>query len=139
MDFILNNEPASYENVHKSLLAGLLSHIAQKEEGAEYLGARQRKLQIFPASGLYKKRPKWIVAAELMETSRLYGRTVAKIDPQWLEQLAQPLLRKSYFEPHWSKKRGQVIAFEQTSLYGLIINPKRAIDFNSMLFSTRPC
>lgn len=130
MDFILNNEPASYENVHKSLLAGLLSHIAQKEEGAEYLGARQRKLQIFPASGLYKKRPKWIVAAELMETSRLYGRTVAKIDPQWLEQLAQPLLRKSYFEPHWSKKRGQVIAFEQTSLYGLIINPKRAIDFS---------
>ena len=130
MDFILNNDPASYENVHKSLLAGLLSHIAQKEEGAEYLGARQRKLQIFPASGLYKKRPKWIVAAELMETSRLYGRTVAKINPQWLEQLAQPLLRKSYFEPHWSKKRGQVIAFEQTSLYGLIINPKRAIDFS---------
>ena len=130
MDFVLNIEAASYENVHKSLLAGLLSHIAQKEEGAEYLGARQRKLQIFPASGLYKKRPKWIVAAELMETSRLYMRTVAKIDPSWLEQLAKPLLRKSYFEPHWSKKRGQVIAFEQTSLYGLIINPKRAIDFS---------
>jgi len=130
MEFVLNPEPASYENVHKSLLAGLLSHIAQKEEGAEYLGARQRKLQIFPASGLYKKRPKWIVAAELMETSRLYARTVAKIDPLWLEELAQPLLRKSYFEPHWSKKRGQVIAFEQTSLYGLIINPKKAIDFS---------
>ncbi len=130
MEFVLNTEPASYENVHKSLLAGLLSHIAQKEEGAEYLGARQRKLQIFPASGLYKKRPKWIVAAELMETSRLFARTVAKIDPLWLEELAKPLLRKSYFEPHWSKKRGQVIAFEQTSLYGLIINPKRAIDFS---------
>lgn len=130
MDFKFNTEAASYENVHKSLLAGLLSHIAQKEEGAEYLGARQRKLQIFPASGLYKKRPKWIVAAELMETSRLYARTVAKIDPQWLEQLAKPLLRKSYFEPHWSKKRGQVIAYEQTSLYGLIINPKRAIDYS---------
>lgn len=130
MEFVLNPEPASYENVHKSLLAGLLSHIAQKDEGAEYFGARQRKLQIFPASGLYKKRPKWIVAAELMETSRLYARTVAKIDPLWLEQLAQPLLRKSYFEPHWSKKRGQVIAFEQTSLYGLIINPKKAIDFS---------
>lgn len=130
MDFKFNVEPASYENVHKSLLAGLLSHIAQKDEGAEYLGARQRKLQIFPASNLYKKRPKWIVAADLMETSRLYARTVAKIDPEWLEDLAKPLLRKSYFEPHWSKKRGQVIAFEQTSLYGLIINPKRAIDFS---------
>lgn len=130
MNFVLNSEAASYENVHKSLLAGLLSHIAQKEDGAEYLGARQRKLQIFPASGLYKKRPKWIVAAELMETSRLYARIVAKIDPQWLEHLAKPLLRRSYFEPHWSKKRGQVIAFEQTSLYGLIINPKRAVDFS---------
>ncbi len=135
MDFVLNTEPASYENVHKSLLAGLLSHIAQKEDGAEYLGARQRKLQIFPASGLYKKRPKWIVAAELMETTRLYARIVAKIDPQWLEQLAKPLLRKSYFEPHWSKKRGQVIAYEQTSLYGLIINPKRAIDFSRINMS----
>jgi ATP-dependent helicase HrpA len=135
MDFVLNTESASYENVHKSLLAGLLSHIAQKEDGAEYLGARQRKLQIFPASGLYKKRPKWIVAAELMETTRLYARIVAKIDPQWLEQLAKPLLRKSYFEPHWSKKRGQVIAYEQTSLYGLIINPKRAIDFSRINMS----
>ncbi len=130
MDFVLNTEPASYENVHKALLAGLLSHIAQKDEGAEYLGARQRKLQIFPASGLFKKRPKWIVSAELMETTRLYARVVAKIDPLWLEELAKPLLRKSYFEPHWSKKRGQVIAFKQTSLYGLIINPKKAIDFS---------
>jgi len=130
MEFKFNVETASYENVHKSVLAGLLSHIAQKEDGAEYLGARQRKLQIFPASNLYKKRPKWIVAADLMETSRLYARTVAKIDPEWLEELAKPLLRKSYFEPHWSKKRGQVIAFEQTSLYGLIVNPKRAIDFS---------
>lgn len=130
MEFVLNTSPASYENVHKSLLAGLLSHIAQKEEAAEYLGARQCKLQIFPASGLYKKRPKWIVAAELMETSRIFARTVAKIDPLWLEQLAKPLLKKSYFEPHWSKKRGQVIAFEQTSLYGLIINPRKAIDFS---------
>ena len=130
MNFVLNSDAASYENVHKSLLAGLLSHIAQKDEGPEYLGARQRKLQIFPASGLYKKRPKWIVSAELMETTRLYARVVAKIDPIWLEELAKPLLRKSYFEPHWSKKRGQVIAFEQTSLYGLIINPKKAIDFS---------
>ena len=130
MEFKFNVEPASYENVHKSLLAGLLSHIAQKEEGSEYLGARQRKLQIFPASNLYKKRPKWIVAADLMETSRLYARTVAKIDPAWLEELAKPLLRKSYFEPHWSKKRGQVIAYEQTSLYGLIVNPKKPIDFS---------
>ena len=130
MEFVLNAEPASYENVHKSLLAGLLSHIAQKEDAAEYLGARARKLQIFPASGLFKKRPKWIVAAELMETSRLYARTVAKIDPAWLEQLAKPLLKKSYFEPNWSKKRGQVIAYEQTSLYGLIINPKKAVDFS---------
>ena len=93
MEFKFNVEPASYENVHKSVLAGLLSHIAQKEDGAEYLGARQRKLQIFPASNLYKKRPKWIVAADLMETSRLYARTVAKIDPEWLEELAKPLLR----------------------------------------------
>lgn len=124
-----NTQAAGYDAVHKSLLTGMLSHIGFKAEGQEYLGARNRKLMIFPASGQYKKKPKWIMAAELVETSKLYARTVARIEPQWLEELAKPLLKYQYFEPHFEAQRGQVLAFEQSSLYGLIINPKKRVDF----------
>ncbi|GGY40760.1 ATP-dependent helicase [Bacterioplanes sanyensis] len=125
-----NSEPASYEAVHKALLAGMLSQIGFKTEGSEYLGARNRKLAIFPASGLYKKRPKWIMAAELMETSRLFAREVAMIEPQWVEDIGRPLLKYQYSEPHWQQKRGQVLAFEQSSLYGLVVNPRKRVDYS---------
>ncbi len=124
-----NTEPASYEAVHKALLAGMLSQIGFKSEGQEYLGARNRKLFIFPASGQYKKKPKWMMTAELVETSKLYARTVARIEPQWIEQVGKPLLKYQYFEPHWNAQRGQVTAFEQSTLYGLIVNPRKRVNY----------
>lgn len=124
-----NEQPANYESLHKSLLAGMLSQIGFKGEGLEYLGARNRKLFIFPGSSQYKKKPKWLMAAELVETSKLFARTVAKIEPQWLEEIGRPLLKYQYFEPHWHEKRGQVVAFEQSSLYGLIVNPRKRVNY----------
>jgi len=124
-----NEEAASYDAIHKSLLAGMLSQVGFKSEGQEYLGARNRKLFIFPASGQYKKKPKWMMAAELVETSKLFARTVAKIEPEWLEEVGKPLLKYQYFEPHWNKQRGQVNAFEQSTLYGLVVNPRKRVNY----------
>ncbi|MDH5181653.1 MAG: ATP-dependent RNA helicase HrpA [Gammaproteobacteria bacterium] len=125
----INSEPAGYDNIHQSLLSGFLSHIGLKDEEQGYHGARNSKFMIFPGSGLQKKRPKWIMAASLMETTRLYGLTVAQIKPEWIEQQAQHLLNRSYSEAHWEKRPAQVAAFEKTSLYGLIINPKRLVNY----------
>lgn len=122
-------QAASYEAIHKALLSGMLSQIGFKSEGQEYLGARHRKFFIFPASSQHKKKPKWVMAAELVETSRLFARTVAKIEPQWIEEVGKPLLKYQYFEPHWNSQRGQSLAFEQSTLYGLIINPKKRINY----------
>ncbi len=124
-----NTTEASYETIHLSLLTGLLSNIGQKDEEREYLGAGGRKFHIFPASGLKKKAPAWLMAAELVETSRLYARTVAKIQPEWIEQLAAHLLRHHYSEPHWEQKPAQVAAFERTSLYGITITPRRKVHY----------
>lgn len=119
----------NYEAVHQAVLAGLLSHIGQKTEDNDYLGARQRRFWIHPSTGLAKKRPQWIMAAELVETTKLFARIVAKIEPAWLETLAEHLLKRTYLEPHWEKKRGQVVAFEQVTLYGLIIVGRRAVHY----------
>ncbi|WP_425056430.1 ATP-dependent RNA helicase HrpA [Pseudomonas abyssi] len=124
-----NRQAASHEPVHKALLAGLLSHLGNKTEEGDYLGARQRRFLLHPSSGLAKKRPAWVMVAELTETRRLYGRLAAKIDPAWVEPLAGHLVKTSHSEPHWEKKRGQVVAFEQVSLYGLIIVPRRKVHF----------
>lgn len=118
------------DGVHQAILSGLLSHLGQQDENREYKGARGSKFFIFPGSALAKKPPKWLMAAELVETSRLFARMVAKIDPLWLEPLAQHLVKRSYSEPHWEKKQGAVMAFEQVTLYGLIIVGKRKIHFN---------
>jgi len=127
-----NAEPASYEALHKALLTGLLSQIAQKTEEREYLAARSQKVMIFPGSALAKKGPPWVLAAEMVETQRVYLRTVAKIEPEWAEQLAEPLLKRSYFEPHWEKRQGRVMAYEQVSLYGLILVPRRKIGYEAI-------
>ncbi len=119
----------NYAAVHKAILAGLLSQIGQKTEDGDYLGARQRRFWIHPGSSLGRKRPQWLMAAELVETSKLFARMVAKIEPHWLEPLAGHLLKKTYLEPHWEKKRGQVVAFEQISVYGLIIVGRRACHY----------
>ncbi len=124
-----NSEPASYESVHKALLSGLLSHIGQKTDESDYVGARNKRFMIFPGSSQFKKRPKWCLAGELVETSRLYGRMVAKIQPEWIEPVAGHLVKRQYFEPHWENKRGQVMAFEQVTLFGLIIVPKRRVNY----------
>ncbi|GAA0784579.1 ATP-dependent RNA helicase HrpA [Marinobacterium sediminicola] len=127
-----NTEPAEYPVVHKSLLAGLLSHIGFKQEKGEYLGARNRRFKIFPASGVFKKAPKWVMAAELLETSQLFAHQVARIEPEWIEPLAKHLVKRSWMEPHWEKKRAQVVATEQVSLFGVIIVPRRRVNYGGI-------
>ncbi len=125
----INKEPADFPRLHKAILSGLLSQIGQKTEEGDYLGARQRRFWVHPSSGIGKKRPQWIMAAELVETTKLYARMVAKIDSDWIEPLAGHLLKKNHFEPHWEKKRGQVVAFEQVTLYGLIVVGRRPVHY----------
>ncbi|WNW11493.1 ATP-dependent RNA helicase HrpA [Pseudomonas sp. DTU_2021_1001937_2_SI_NGA_ILE_001] len=125
----INPEPADYPKFHKAILSGLLSQIGQKTEEGDYLGARQRRFWIHPSSGLGRKRPQWVMAGELVETTKLYARMVAKIDVDWIEPLAGHLVKKNHFEPHWEKKRGQVVAFEQITLYGLIVVGRRPVHY----------
>lgn len=132
MEWKESKDEANYEAVHRSLLAGLLSRIAQKQEDREYLAARGQKAFVFPGSVLAKKGPPWLMAAELVETQRVYARTVAKVEPEWAEAIAGDLLKRKYFEPHWEKRQGRVVAYEQTSLYGLILNPKRKVGYEGI-------
>ncbi|MBO9491978.1 ATP-dependent RNA helicase HrpA [Endozoicomonas sp. G2_1] len=118
--------------IHQSILSGLLSHIGQLDENREYKGARNSRFFIFPGSGLVKKSPKWLMAAELVETSRLFARMAAKIDVSWLEPLAGHLIKASYSEPHWEKKQAAVMAYQQLSLYGLVIVAKRKVNFHAI-------
>ncbi|WP_061289289.1 ATP-dependent RNA helicase HrpA [Azotobacter vinelandii] len=119
----------NYSAVHKAILSGLLSQIGQKTEEGDYLGARQRRFWIHPSSVIGRKKPAWVMAAELVETTKLFARMVAKIEPDWIEPLAGHLLKKNHFEPHWEKKRGQVVAFEQITLYGLIVVGRRPVHY----------
>lgn len=133
-----------FEGLHKCLLPGLLSHIgykpdkdkqqkSQKQQGpVGYQGARNSQFHIFPGSGMFKTSAKWVVAAELVETAKLYARYAAKIEPQWVEPLAQHLVSKSYSEPHWDEKQGAVVAFEKQTLYGLVIVAKRKVQFGKI-------
>ena len=124
-----NMVEASYEEIHRALLPGLLSNIGFKHEKYEYLGARNLKFFIFPGSGQHKLRPKWLMAAEQVETSKVYARTVAKIEPEWIEQNAQHLIKRSYYEPHWEKKAGRCAVYERTILYGLTLQTRRKIPY----------
>ena len=127
-----NEEPASYEPLHRALLTGLLGNLGIKQEDQSWLGARNRRFYIFPGSGLFKKGPKWLIAAELVETARLYARTVAKIDPDWIEPAARHLVRRSYSEPHWEKRVAQVAATERVTLYGLPIVVGRRVNYGPL-------
>lgn len=120
---------ARYGAIHRSILSGFLSNIALKKEGNFYTAARNREAMIFPGSGLFNAAGKWIVAAEMVETSRLFARSVAGIDPAWLEPLAGEQCRYSYLEPHWERSRGEVVAREQVTLYGLLIIPGRTVSY----------
>ena len=133
MGLAINSEPAAYVAIHTALLTGLLSHIGLKEgEKQQYLGARNAHFSIFPASVLFKKQPKWCMAAELVETSKLWGRMAASIEPEWIEPLAQHLVKRSYYEPHWSKKQGAVLASEKVTLYGVPIVQGRTVHYGAI-------
>ena len=128
-----NEKSANYENLHRALLTGLLSFIANKtDERNTFMAVRQQKAKVFPASTLHKTNTAWIMAFEMVETSQVYLRTLAKIDPEWILLAARDLLKYHYFEPHWSKKAGIVNAYAQISLFGLIIEPKRMINFEKV-------
>ena len=128
----LNSQGAGYQAIHQSVLSGLLGQVGFKDSEADYLGPRQTRFYVFPGSHLFKRKPKWVAAAEWVETSKLYARTLAKIEPEWIEPLAQHLVTRNYSEPHWEKKRGAVIAYEQVSLYGLVIVAKRAVLYSKI-------
>ncbi len=126
----VNTEPAAPQAVHQALLAGLLSHVGLRDpEKRDYLGARGARFAVFPGSALFKKQPQWVVAAELVETSRLWGRVCARIEPEWVEPLAGHLVKRTYSEPHWEKKRGAVMAFERVTLYGVPIVAQRKVGY----------
>ncbi|MFF9033903.1 ATP-dependent RNA helicase HrpA [Streptomyces sp. NPDC014892] len=141
MDIHLNEEDAPEQHIHVSLLAGLLSHIGMKDvkdAGAEsgrgsgkneYLGARNAKFAIFPGSALFKKPPRFVMSAELVETSRLWARVNARIEPEWVEPLAEHLLKRTYSEPHWEKDQAAVMAYEKVTLYGVPIVAQRKINY----------
>jgi ATP-dependent helicase HrpA len=121
---------ASYEQIHRALLTGLIANVGLKSpEGHDYTGARGIHFHLFPASSLFKSKPKWVIAAELTETTRLYARDVGKIEPEWIENEVPHLLRYHYFEPHWEQKRGEVVASERITLYGLTVLPRRPVAY----------
>ena len=137
----VNAEAATYDQIHRALLSGLLGNVGTKSpEGDHYQGTRAIRFHL-PASGgkagalhaAHKRtRMKWIMAGELTETTRVYARTVARIEPEWIEALAPHLVTRTYFEPHWERKSAQVAAFEQVSLYGLVINPRRRVHYGAI-------
>ncbi|WP_273842277.1 ATP-dependent RNA helicase HrpA [Providencia rettgeri] len=131
--FAINSSEADFRSIHVSLLAGLLSHIGQKDaDKHEFTGARNARFTIFPGSGLFKKPPKWAMVAELVETSKLWGRIAASIDVEWVEPLAEHLTKHSYSEPHWSKSEGAVMASEKVTLYGLPIVASRQVNYGNI-------
>ncbi|WP_035384212.1 ATP-dependent RNA helicase HrpA [Ferriphaselus sp. R-1] len=128
-----NEQPGSYEQIHKALLTGLLGNIGMKTvDGMDYQGARGIKFFVAPNSVLAKKGAKWVMAAELVETHKLYARCNARIEPQWLEEVGAHLIKRHYFDPHWEKKAAQVAAWERSTLFGLVINPKKRVHYGPM-------
>ena len=121
---------AGYEQIHRALLTGLIANVGMKSpDGNDYTGARGSRFHLFPASALFKAKPKWVMAAELVETTKLYARDAAAIQPEWIEQEAPHLVRYHYFEPHWEQKRGEVVASERVTLYGLTVLPRRPVSY----------
>ena len=127
----ISQKMAGYEQVHRALLAGLLSHVGHKNpEDNHYMGPRSRTFHIFPGSGLFSKRPPWLMASEIVETTRTWARTNAEIKPAWIETQATHLLKHNYHDPHWSRKQGRVLAWEQVSLFGLVVVEKRRTNYS---------
>ena len=127
--FRINAEPASYDAIHRAILSGLMSNVGSRDEDGAFLGCKQKKFYIVPGSGQNARPSKWVMAAEIVETRRNYARYAAKIFPEWIVELGAHLITRSYFEPHWQKKVGQVAAFERISLYGLILVGKQRVNY----------
>lgn len=133
LGFPINSQPADFKSIHVALLSGLLSHIGQKDsDKQEFTGARNARFAIYPGSGLFKKPPKWTMVAELVETSRLWGRIAARIEAEWIEPIATHLVKYHYSEPHWSKAQGAVMANEKVTLYGLPIVASRLVNYGKI-------
>ena len=127
-----NRQPGDEDSIHQALLSGLISQVARRHEDSEYLGTRNRKFQVSPGSVLFKKKTKWLLSAELVETSRLYARLNAGIKAEWIEAAAGELLKHEYLEPHWEKKRGEIMAYEKVTLYGLTLVERRKVSFSKI-------
>ncbi len=123
----LDPQPATYEAIHRALLSGLPGQVARKDEKGQYQGTRGRRYAPFPGSALAKAPPPWMLSAVLLDTQRLYGLTNARVEPEWIEQQAQHLLKRRYYDAHWSRAQGRVLAFEQVSLFGLVLVEKRRV------------
>jgi len=134
-DLRLNKEEADYKNIHIAIATGLLAQLGIKDTNRQYLGARNSQFKIFPGSSVFSSQPKWIMAAELVETSQLYARQVAKIDVEWIESISGHLSKHNYVEPHWSKKRGAVLAYMNSLLFGLPIVSRRLINYSHVNMS----
>jgi ATP-dependent helicase HrpA len=132
MNLRLNQAPGTFEQIHRALLAGLIGNVGVKADEGHYQGVREIKFHIHPASVLNRKGAKWVMAAELTETGKLYARSVAKIEPDWVEKVGAHLIKHHYFDPHWEKSAAQVVAFERTTLYGLILTPRRRVHYGSI-------
>jgi len=122
-------EEENYRGVHLALLAGLLGNIAQRQEGRDYLGSRNRKLQVFPGSSQARKPPPWLVAAEIVETSGVYAREVGAIEPEWVLEINPAVLRRQYYEPRWQPGSGRAVAFERVTLFGLTVVDRRTVHY----------
>ncbi|HEX4727418.1 MAG TPA: ATP-dependent RNA helicase HrpA, partial [Jatrophihabitans sp.] len=133
MGVTIGDQPTDTDQVHRSLLAGLLSHVGQRDTARrDYLGARGARFAIFPGSALFGKQPQFVMAAELVETSRLWGRVNAAIEPEWAEELAPHLVRRSYSEPHWERRRAAVVAIERVTLYGVPLVVGRKVGYHGI-------
>ena len=128
----LNAQPGQYASIHRALLAGLLSQIANRREQAEYLGANGTKIFIHPGSGQFKARPAWIVSAEQVETTKVYARTVARVEPAWIEQVGEHLLKRQHYEPHWERRASRAAIYERTTLFGLLLTSGRRVPYEQI-------
>jgi ATP-dependent helicase HrpA len=127
-----NPKPAEYPAIHRALLAGLLSQVAQRKEQGEYLGANGTKLAIHPGSGQFKARPAWIVSAEQVQTTKVYARTVARIDPKWVEDVGAHLVKRQHYEPHWERRAARAAIYERTTLFGLVLTSGRSVPYEQV-------
>lgn len=124
--------PHKFDAIHRALLTGLISNVGQKTEPVEYTSLRGTKFNIFPGSALFEQKPSWIVSAELVETTRLYARTVARVSPQWVERAADHLVKRTYTDPYWHKDTAKVLAQEKVTLYGLVLIPRRTVHYGPL-------